>query len=296
MSQSTIVVTGNSLDQALLKAAGNLGTSQDDIHYRVVKTRGQFLSLFAGKKVEIEAWKKSERRGGQRNSRRSSSPQGERRSFQGGKQSRRFDRQARPERFSFQKNEKSHGRDSERVELSSEQQAELIEELRGFCAGMCAKMLGEKVKVSTELNEERLLINIESDDLEVSFQKNQKLAEAFEHILRKKPRHIRQELPFRIFVDVNRMRVRREEDLVQMARDLSEQVSENQRPIVLNYKSSYDRKIIHMTLDKNDRVYTKSIGNGPNRKLMILPIRTDNSDAHRESFDDQEPWHSANQS
>jgi hypothetical protein len=28
-----------------------------------------------------------------------------------------------------------------------------------------------------------------------------------------------------------------------------------------------------MALDKDDRVYTKSIGTGPNRKLMILPIR-----------------------
>ncbi|MEZ4743631.1 MAG: R3H domain-containing nucleic acid-binding protein [Bdellovibrionota bacterium] len=57
-----------------------------------------------------------------------------------------------------------------------------------------------------------------------------------------------------------------------MANDLSIKVSENKRPVVLNYKSSYDRKIIHMALDKDEKVYTKSIGSGPNRKLMILPI------------------------
>ena len=28
-----------------------------------------------------------------------------------------------------------------------------------------------------------------------------------------------------------------------------------------------------MALDKDDRVYTKSIGSGPNRKLMILPSK-----------------------
>lgn len=60
---------------------------------------------------------------------------------------------------------------------------------------------------------------------------------------------------------------------MQMAHDLSAKVHENKRPIVLNYKSSYDRKIIHMALDKDERVYTKSIGSGPNRKLMILPSR-----------------------
>jgi spoIIIJ-associated protein len=82
---------------------------------------------------------------------------------------------------------------------------------------------------------------------------------------------LRQELPFRIFVDVSGLRRKREEELIQMAFDLSAKVHENKRPIVLNYKSSYDRKIIHMALDKDERVYTKSIGSGPNRKLMILP-------------------------
>jgi spoIIIJ-associated protein len=118
-----------------------------------------------------------------------------------------------------------------------------------------------------------VILDCDDEYLAGQMMKNSKLAEALEHILRKKPRHIKRELPFRIFVDVQGVRRQRETDLVELARDLSEKVYENKRPIVLNYKSSYDRKIIHMALDKDERVYTKSIGNGPNRKLMILPIR-----------------------
>ena len=51
------------------------------------------------------------------------------------------------------------------------------------------------------------------------------------------------------------------------------------KPAILDYKSSYDRKIIHMALDQDDRVYTKSIGSGPNRKLMILPAKNQNGAA-----------------
>ena len=116
-----------------------------------------------------------------------------------------------------------------------------------------------------------MILNIDNEYIAQQISKNSKLAEALEHILRKKPRHLRQELPFRIFVDVSGVRRNREEELIQMAHDLSAKVHENKRPIVLNYKSSYDRKIIHMALDKDERVYTKSIGSGPNRKLMILP-------------------------
>lgn len=100
--------------------------------------------------------------------------------------------------------------------------------------------------------------------------KNVKIAESLEHILRKIPK-IKRELPFRVFVDVNEIRQSRETELVEMAQDLSEKVHDKKRPIVLNYKNSYDRKIIHMALDKDDRVYTKSIGEGSDRKLMILP-------------------------
>jgi spoIIIJ-associated protein len=92
---------------------------------------------------------------------------------------------------------------------------------------------------------------------------------------------LKRELPFRIFIDVNGVRMNREQELIEMAKDLSLKVHENQKPVVLNYKSSYDRKIIHMALDRDERVYTKSIGSGTNRKLMILPIKNDQESANR---------------
>ena len=49
----------------------------------------------------------------------------------------------------------------------------------------------------------------------------------------------------------------------------------------MTHKSSYDRKIIHMALDKDDLVYTKSIGSGANRKLMILPSKTKGEEVER---------------
>lgn len=163
---------------------------------------------------------------------------------------------------------------NEEVEnLSAEEVEALKNDLRTFCQEICSAIVGYGVEVRAELDDGRLVLDCEDEYLAAQMVKNSKLAEALEHILRKKPRHIKRELPFRIFVDVQGVRRKRESDLVELARDLSEKVHENKRPIVLNYKSSYDRKIIHMALDKDERVYTKSIGTGPNRKLMILPIR-----------------------
>ncbi len=256
-----ITIEAKSLEQALVKAAGTLGLAQDEMDYQVLKeeTSKGLFSFFKNPSVEIKAWPK--RRGG------GNAPQAETNHGNRPAQSRG---RSRPPR------ERDHEEDDQSSAIKAEPLApEKVEalklELSDFCAGIVSYIAGEPVSVSASVDDGRLILNIDSEYVAQQIAKNSKLAEAMEHILRKKPRHLRQELPFRIFVDVNGLRRKREEDLIQMAHDLSAQVHENKRPIVLNYKSSYDRKIIHMALDKDDRVYTKSIGSGPNRKLMILP-------------------------
>ena len=248
----TIRIVEKSLELAMVKAAGQLGITQDDLLYTIVNESAGFLGLF-GKKISIDAWKKGENR--------------------------QTDRQNRTQ----QKGRRGAVADTSepaadrRVLVDSEILA-LMDELRIFCEGICSHITQEAVTVEAVNEDGRLVLNIENDYLAAQIAKNTKLAEALEHILRKKPRHLRQELPFRIFVDCNNVRRSREKELVDMARDLSIKVSEDKKPVVLNYRSSYDRKIIHMALDKDDRVFTKSIGSGPNRKLMILPNGKGESD------------------
>lgn len=261
-SADKINVQAKTLEQALIKACGLLGVSQEGLAYKVLKedTSKGFMSFFKSSSIEIEAWSTNSRNNGSQRSSasRSSTPRSPRS---------HAPTQERTPRYSNDEDEVPA------EPLSVEKTLELVEELRSFCEGICALVTGETVAVTANNTDGRLILNIEDEYIAGQISKNSKLAEAMEHILRKKPRHLRQELPFRIFVDVSGVRRKREEELINMAQDLSSKVHENKRPIVLNYKSSYDRKIIHMALDKDDRVYTKSIGSGPNRKLMILPVK-----------------------
>jgi spoIIIJ-associated protein len=252
----SVTVHAKSLDHAIKDAAKTLGVTHDQLDYELVSKTdaGGLLSFFGGKKVEIKAWSK-EKTSSDRSNGRSKA------------------RAPRPVEV-----------EAEKAELTEKELADLIEDLRGFCKGICQFMTDDKVEIEAHLDGDRLTLNVKNEYLADQIIKNPRLAESFEHILRKKPRYLKRELPFRIFVDANGLRINRENELVEMAKDLSMQVSENQRPIVLNYKSSYDRKIIHMALDRDDRVYTKSIGSGSNRKLMILPARAgDQKGQHNES-------------
>ncbi len=226
----TVQIEEKSLELALVKAAGQLGLTQDEIEYKVVGESQGFLGIF-GRKVCIEAWKKGAG-GGRRKFSQSQAPL--------------FD---------------------------EKKLKELQKELKTHLERVCEMMTGEKVEVEASLKGDRLVLNAKNAFFKAQVAKNARIAESLEHILRKMPRGFRGDWPFRVFVDAENVRLGREKELIGMAKDLSEKVVSSKKPIVLNYKNSYDRKVIHMALDRDERVYTKSIGAGPNRKLMILPSK-----------------------
>ena len=258
-----VTIDARSIEQAVVKAAAMLGVTQAEIKYEILSetsTKG-FLSFFKQPTVTIKAWTAP--------SKAARAPAAQSQRARGAKAGTEGDRRPRRQEFDADTGDAEIAAEP----LPPEKIEALKTELAEFCAGICSHIADEPVTVTTTLEGSRLVLDLGSEVMAQHVARNTKLAEALEHILRKKPRHLRQELPFRIFVDVNGIRRQRESELVTMAHDLSAKVFESKRPIVLNYKSSYDRKIIHMALDKDERVYTKSIGSGPNRKLMILPSR-----------------------
>lgn len=250
-TQQEIRITARTVDQALEEAASRLKLSKEQLNYRVIsQTSGGFFSFF-GKKVEIAV--KTGAGNGRAPQERAQRPKPA--------------RAEKPARV-----EKAAETVAEQEELTEAEVKALVEDLRSFCEEIC-RLMSSEARVEARVDDNRLVLDVNDEFLVAQITKNPKLAESLEHILRKKPRHLKRELPFRIFVDAQGLRMQREKELIDMAHDLSEKVHANKRPIVLNYKSSYDRKIIHMALDKDERVYTKSIGSGSNRKLMILPVK-----------------------
>lgn len=73
----------------------------------------------------------------------------------------------------------------------------------------------------------------------------------------------------RLVVDVEGYRQRREETLVRLAKRLSEKVRRTGNRIVLEPMNPYERRIIHTSLQNEDRISTISEGSDPNRRVII---------------------------
>ena len=73
----------------------------------------------------------------------------------------------------------------------------------------------------------------------------------------------------RISIDTENYRKKREDTLKRLAKKLSDRVLKYRRSITLEPMNPYERRIIHATLQNNKMVTTYSVGDEPNRKVVI---------------------------
>lgn len=73
----------------------------------------------------------------------------------------------------------------------------------------------------------------------------------------------------KVVIDVCDYRKKREEILIKFANKIAKKVIASKKSITLEPMSSYERRIIHSALQQNKHVETYSIGEEPNRKIVI---------------------------
>ncbi|MCX8128990.1 MAG: protein jag [Clostridia bacterium] len=73
----------------------------------------------------------------------------------------------------------------------------------------------------------------------------------------------------RVVIDIENYRQKREETLIKLANRLAERVMKYKKNVTLEPMNPYERRIIHSTLQNNRYVETYSVGDEPNRKVVI---------------------------
>lgn len=73
----------------------------------------------------------------------------------------------------------------------------------------------------------------------------------------------------RVLLDIEGYREKREKTLEELAIKISKTVMKTGKSITLEPMSSYERKIIHSKLQENNNIDTHSIGEEPNRRIVI---------------------------
>ena len=73
----------------------------------------------------------------------------------------------------------------------------------------------------------------------------------------------------KINIDTEGYRAKREETLVKLAHGLERRVLRDGKPVTLEPMSPNERRIIHAALQNSNKICTGSIGEEPNRKVVV---------------------------
>lgn len=74
----------------------------------------------------------------------------------------------------------------------------------------------------------------------------------------------------RVILDISGYREKRKKVLEELAEKVAKTVIKTRKKVILEPMSAYERKIIHSKLQENNKVTTESIGEEPNRKIVVL--------------------------
>lgn len=141
------------------------------------------------------------------------------------------------------------------------------ENAREFLSGVVSDMKFD-LTVSSEWNEDGCLLNLSGEDAHFALAENGELLDAFETILFQAfGRELDRE--HRIIVDAEGFRQTRKAELHAMARFAADQVRKNGRPFTFGVLNSTERRIIHTSLQKEEDLFTESVGDGRDRRLQV---------------------------
>jgi spoIIIJ-associated protein len=242
-----VEVEGKSKDDAMQKAARELGVSVEEIGIEVLSDSGRgFFSFVGGKKVKIRAWSKRE----SREELHDDVPEIQ---------------QAVAEKSVSSEDEEETEKTEKTEETDKAQKArEVLQGLIGWLSEQATVEIEEETS-------ERILLEIHGDKTGLLIGKRGQTLDALQFLANKMVNRSGDSAK-RIEVDMEQYRKRREQTLRNMAVRLGQKVKKKRKPITIEAMNAHDRRIVHLTL-KNDRALeTKSVGKGEMRKLVIHPV------------------------
>lgn len=133
--------------------------------------------------------------------------------------------------------------------------------------------MGMSVDIDITISDKCMTINLSGENMGLIIGKRGDTLDALEHLVSLCVNKGDSEY-VKVILDTENYREKRHQTLVKLAESLAASVVRNKRKIVLEPMSSNERRIIHATLQNNKYVDTYSIGDEPNRKVVVALKKT----------------------
>jgi spoIIIJ-associated protein len=144
---------------------------------------------------------------------------------------------------------------------TGERAAQLLEEI--------VRHIGIDARVVVRHEADHILLELTGDSTGMLIGRRGQMLDALEYLINRIVG--RDDGMPRLLVDSENYRARRRAALEEMARRMGEQAKRKGKPVTLNPMSPHDRRIVHLILQEDPALTTKSAGTGYLRRLVIVP-------------------------
>ena len=126
--------------------------------------------------------------------------------------------------------------------------------------------------LTVEETADTILLNIKGDGSGLLIGKRGQNLDAIQYIVNKAVSKYTNNRKM-IVVDTESYRKKREESLIALAEKLAEKVKKSKKALTVGHMNAHDRRVIHLALQNDESLTTKSRGEGEFRKIVIMPAK-----------------------
>ncbi len=131
------------------------------------------------------------------------------------------------------------------------------------------QVMGMEVQLTSDVDKDGILcVDMSGDNMGIIIGKRGQTLDSLQY-LANRVANKQQAGYVRVKLDTENYRVRREETLRHLAKNIAHKVKRNRKPIALEPMNPYERRIIHYSLQSDPYVTTHSEGEDPYRKVVV---------------------------
>ncbi len=251
--------TAKSVNEAISLAAAELGVSESEVSYNVIRETKGLMKLITGAEVEISAWRKAD----EPKEEKSAKAEKPAKSVKTVKtEAAKTTEKPANDTMSKPAKPKKEVDDDFVIPKSA------VDDAKYFVSEILTK-IGLKFELHIKLEKNIINIDVSGEKMGLLIGKRGDTIDAVQmlavlYVNRNK------NMPYvKVNIDTENYRAKREATLVRLAHGLERSVLKDKKAITLEPMTANERRIIHAALQNNPKIKTHSVGEEPNRRMVI---------------------------
>lgn len=288
--------TAKNLDEALAQAAADLGAAKDELGYEITREVGKgFMRLLVTPEIDITAWIAADaEKEAALDAAKAAKAEKSEKTEKAAKAEKAEKPAAKPadapsaKKAEPKRNEKSEIKKSEPKKTPSAPKRakevpddfimpkSAVDDAKYFVSELLTK-IGLTYELNVKIDANVITLDVSGEKMGLLIGKRGDTLDAIQMLAGLYVNRNKSNPYIKVNIDTENYRKKREETLVRLAHGLARSVIRDKKSVTLEPMTANERRIIHSALQNNPKIKTYSVGEEPNRR-MVVSLRQDETE------------------